>query len=186
MFVESLKNVPSEVWVGLAGIFGSLITVLGVWLTNKSNERQAILRIKHESELNRGVVRKERLEELFVLVYEWSTLLINEFIFYKSRMVNGDRLLGITALDRPARISDEASTRINMIVTIYGDGVLQYYNSAFNTSRELAEIWYDFDMSDKSSKNSTRLLGLAGDLNESLHEKLGELQKAIIRAARAT
>ncbi|MFK3642363.1 hypothetical protein [Pseudomonas protegens] len=187
MLIEILEKVPTEAWVTLFGvILGSLLTTLGVWLTNKSNERQAVLRMKHESELSRGVVRKERLEELFSLVFEWESLLRDEYAFYDVRLMQKGALLGFSALDRPVQISEDAFTRINMISTIYGDGVLQYYNSASDAVLALRRIWHSYDMAEEKHAVSSYLLKLADEANQVRYRVFADFKQAIIFAARAT
>lgn len=71
MLLELFEKAP-EAWVGLAGvIFGSLLTTFGVWLTNRANAKQVAVQLQHEEVMNRQRVKKERLEELYSLVFNW-------------------------------------------------------------------------------------------------------------------
>src|SRR3546814_922531 len=67
-----LTSVPTEGWVGLlSALFGSLLTTVGVLLSNRANRQQLQLRLEHEERLTRERLLRDRLEELYVLVSHW-------------------------------------------------------------------------------------------------------------------
>jgi hypothetical protein len=49
-----VSTAPAEAWVGLLGVlFGSLLTTLSVWLTNRSNRKHLKIQLEHEEHLHR-------------------------------------------------------------------------------------------------------------------------------------
>lgn len=120
MLLELFEKAP-EAWVGLAGvIFGSLLTTFGVWLTNRANAKQVAVQLQHEEVMNRQRVKKERLEELYSLVFNWGGE--NDVHLLYLKLVLEGR---ISVSDYHKEIQSRANggidnSRIAMISEVYG------------------------------------------------------------------
>jgi len=69
---ELLLKAPSEAWVGLLGVVvGASISIFGVWLTNRSSIKQLIIQLQHEKATKTNAIKREKLEELYILVDKW-------------------------------------------------------------------------------------------------------------------
>ncbi|MFJ3413738.1 hypothetical protein [Pseudomonas protegens] len=128
--IEILEKVPTEAWVTLFGVLlGSLLTILGVWLTNRSNEKQSLARMHHEEKIDNFKVRRERLEELYILVSSWHDQVMKEVNSFRRLIGRGEferveELFGKPFYDLPR-------DRVEMIVYMYGDKVRDTYHRAF-------------------------------------------------------
>ena len=70
--LELISKVPSEAWVGLLGVIvGAVLSIFGVWLTNRSNIKQLKIQLNHEKFTKETEIKRERLEELYILVSQW-------------------------------------------------------------------------------------------------------------------
>jgi len=70
--LEILCKVPPEAWIGLIGVvIGATLSILGVWLTNRSSIKQLNIQLLHEKTTNSNLRKKEKLEELYILIDKW-------------------------------------------------------------------------------------------------------------------
>jgi hypothetical protein len=78
-----LGSVPSEAWMALTGaIIGSGLTLVGVWLTNRSSIEILHIQLAHERHAKREELYRARLEELYVMSSPESTLMRLSAIIY--------------------------------------------------------------------------------------------------------
>ena len=79
--IDTLTNAPPEAWLTLLGVLlGSILTTLGVWLTNRANTKQLKIQLVHDKELYRQKITKERLEELYVLSGHWLSYMLKNYL----------------------------------------------------------------------------------------------------------
>lgn len=184
--IEIFNSVASDAWVGLAGvIFGSLLTTLGVWLTNRSNTKQALQRLQHEERVASESVRKERLEELYILVCHWSNLFFKHYLnlnlVMKGSLSYNDYLDMITA---PS--DDNADyNRIQMIVDIYGEDVRSYYEAVEVAKVEVNYVGAQHKQAYKLGESGLEFIGPAKEAQLVLGDAFDEFKFAIAKAARA-
>lgn len=70
--IETLSKAPSEAWVGLLGvIIGAVLSIIGVWLTNRASIKQLNTQLEHEKSVKADALKREKLEELYILVDNW-------------------------------------------------------------------------------------------------------------------
>lgn len=186
MLIEILEAVASDAWVGLAGvIFGSLLTTLGVWLTNRSNTKQALQRLQHEERVASERVRKERLEELYILVCHWSNLFFKHYVnldlVMKGSLSYNDYLDIITA---PSDDKAEYS-RIQMIVDIYGEDVLSYYEAVEEAKVKVNHVNAQHKKAYKLGRSGLDFINPAKEAQLVLGDALDAFKLAIAEAARA-
>lgn len=142
---QLVTAVPSEAWVGLMGVIsGSLLTILGVWLTNRANTEQLKMQLQHEERLHRQQVTKERLEELHILVNRWLNLSFGSFLHL--RLVMKGETDYNQYLDTFIKTHSDEKTdfgRLDMIVDIYGADIKDAYDRVMNTRSQINEIESD-------------------------------------------
>ena len=67
--LEIIKSVDLKSWIGLSRILlGALLGLIGVFLANKSNLSRLRLQLESESQRNYSQVKREKLEEFYILL----------------------------------------------------------------------------------------------------------------------
>src|SRR5690606_20540965 len=132
-------SISSEALVGLAGvIFGSLLTTLGVWLTNRANRRHLKIQLAHEERLVRQRVAKERLEELYVLVCHWLQGLFENHLHLMLVMKGSTDYNKY--LDSVLAMKSRDISRLEMIIDVYGESVQPSYAAVLKARTSVNEI----------------------------------------------
>ncbi|MFM5356842.1 hypothetical protein [Aeromonas veronii] len=136
-----ITSAPSEAWLGLLGVIsGSLLTTLGVALTNRSNRAHLKMQLEHDERLQSKALSKERLEELYVLVCHWQHSMFSHHL--KLRLVmSGDSSYN-QYLDKiiSEKTDDVDFNRLEMIIGIYGGQVKKSYEMALIIRGKINEI----------------------------------------------
>lgn len=77
MILKLFEAAP-EAWIGLIGaIFGALVTLLGSLVANRYNAKQALVQLQYQESMEGRKVKKDRLEELYVLTSIWESAYID-------------------------------------------------------------------------------------------------------------
>lgn len=67
-----LTKIPPEALFGLIGVvIGSLLSVIGVLLTNRSNHKNLKIQLEQQQLSETKKIERERFEELYILVSGW-------------------------------------------------------------------------------------------------------------------
>lgn len=131
-FWLTVSHAPAEAWVGLLGVlFGSLLTTLSVWLTNRSNRKHLKIQLEHEERLHRQRLSRERLEELYILVSHWVNKMFSNYLNLSLVMqghTDYNQYLDSISGDKSSDKYD--FSRLEMIVGIYGDPIQPTYDAA--------------------------------------------------------
>ncbi|MDF1483481.1 hypothetical protein [Extensimonas sp. H3M7-6] len=184
--LQVLAKAPSEAWVGLLGVvFGSLLTTLGVWLTNRANAKQLKVQLVHEERVQNQRVSKERLEELYVLVCRWLNGMFSNYL-HLTLVMKGecdynaylDAVIKASA-DRPVDFS-----RIEMIIGIYGAEIRQAYDQVIEARTRVNSLISDHKQAYLQGKPGTPFLGPFTSVQVVLEQDCEALKEAIARAAR--
>ncbi len=140
--IEIAQSVDSKTWIGLVGVMlGATIGIIGVFLSNKSSLSRLQLQLMHEKELNQDKVKRERIEELYVILGHW----VNDFfvIFFKLSLVMkgdisyNDYLDDITNEDKKHDIDFQ---RIEMIMNIYVPELKPAYEVVLSNREKINDI----------------------------------------------
>lgn len=138
----SITSAPAEAWVGLMGVlFGSLLTTLSVWLTNRSNRKHLKLQLEHEERLHRQRLSRERLEELYILVSHWVNKIFSSYLNLTLVMqghTDYNQYLDSISNDKSSEKYD--FSRLEMIVGIYGDQIQTTYDDAIAARERINSI----------------------------------------------
>jgi hypothetical protein len=184
--LQVLASPPSEAWVGLLGVvFGSLLTTLGVWLTNRANAKQLKVQLAHEERMHRQRVSKERLEELYVLVCHWLNGMFSNYLnltlVMKGECDYNAYLDAVikSSSDRPVDFS-----RVEMIIGIYGSEIRQAYDQVIEARTRVNSVMADHREAYLQGKSGGHFLSPFTAVQVVLEEECKALKEAIARAAR--
>ena len=150
--LEVFSKAPSEAWVGLLGvIIGATLSIVGVWLSNKSNIKQLTIQLQHEKETNASLLRRERLEELYILVDKW---LSEIFAYYLNLTLvmrgKTDYNQYLEQVIEQGKENTVDFSRLNMIVDIYGHELKSSYEKVLEAREELNKIYSAYKQAFKS------------------------------------
>lgn len=176
----TLSNTPVEAWQGLIGaIAGGLLTFIAVSQTNKSNRESQQLQL----ELQRQQHHRERLEELYILVSEWS---------HGIRNSNAHMSLLMQGLIHPQEYLDSINApenevdfnRVEMLVGIYGDSVKTAFKEVLTIRDDMSKVLgLCFDSLKNGSPNPTLITEIVAK-EPLFNESMKRLQSAIVKAAK--
>ena len=186
MVLEMLQTVTSEAWVGLAGVlFGSLLTTLSVWLTNRANFKQLQQQLVHEEKLASGRVKKERLEELYILICHWNNIFFGNHL--QLTLVMRGKLSYNEYLDNIISSGSQSVdfNRISMIIDIYGGEFKEAYLKVLGIRDEINDIESLHKKSYLKGQPGNLFLKPAGDAQLKLAKACDELKVLVSDAARA-
>ena len=140
--MEALSNAPSEAWVGLVGVVvGAAISIFGVWLTNRSSIKQLRIQLDHEKDTNEDALRREKLEELYVLVDKWLNGIFS--LYLKLTLVMRGEIDYDQYHDHVTEEGKEKTvdfSRLGMIVDIYGHKLQPSYKKIMDAREELNKV----------------------------------------------
>jgi len=140
--VENVSVIPPEAWIGLAGILiGAIISIFGVWLTNRSNINQLRMQLVHERASRAEDTKKERLEELYILVGHWLNRIFGNYISLS--MVMQGKLDYNQHLDQVIKSGNKQGhdfNRLEMIIDVYAHALKPAYEKVLEAISELNEV----------------------------------------------
>ena len=137
-----LSKAPSEAWVGLLGVLiGAVISIVGVWLANRSNIEQLKIQLEHQKQTNDILLKKEKLEELYILVDKWLGGVFFHYLNLTMVMrgeIDYNQYLDMVKKDGKEKTVD--FTRLSMIVDIYGHELQTSYKKIMDARDELNKV----------------------------------------------
>ncbi|NWD70772.1 hypothetical protein HX870_24545 [Pseudomonas gingeri] len=160
---EIFENVPREIW-GLAGvIFGSLLTAFSAWLTNRSNTQRLAMQLQHEERVNNQKIKKERMEELYILVSAWALEFNFQWTYLKLAMegVIKPHEFHEKMIERERSVVDY--NRISMIVDFYGGEVEPLRDFVIEKMNQVNMNRYKYESfpKDRAEDSAIRAAGIA-------------------------
>jgi hypothetical protein len=155
MFIGFLGAVPSEAWVALFGvILGAGLSIFGVSLTNKSNIKSLSIQLENQKSTERSRLHRERLEELYVLVGNWSTGFMTmglSILQVMAGRISYNDHLDLLIEDNKSK-SFEFS-RIRMIVDIYGSDFNEHFDELIKMRETSNDVITDFKIAHNNGRN---------------------------------
>ncbi len=140
--MDVISKVSPEAWAGLAGVVvGSLISILGTWLTNRASLNQLQTQLKHERDSKEQDLHRERLEELYTLVSSWLNVMASYYLSL-SRVMQG-KISYNNHLDLFIKNQDQPKydfNRLEMIMDVYAHQLKPQYQKIIDARAELNEI----------------------------------------------
>ena len=120
------------------------VTLLAVYLANRGNANRLSLQLQHERNIRRDALYREKLEELYVLVQHYTTLLQSESLPYVRVMqgeLNYNKALDMTNEMMNDRLPD--FHRLQMLVDLYFPqirGTLKEFMDARDTMNKIRAV----------------------------------------------
>lgn len=65
------SGLPNTIYIGVGAVLGALISIFGVWLSNRSSVELLLIQHNNEKSIRANELKREKLEELYVLVDKW-------------------------------------------------------------------------------------------------------------------
>ncbi|WLH64826.1 hypothetical protein [Pseudomonas sp. FP2300] len=186
MLTELVAKASSESFVGLSGvIFGSLLTTFGVWLTNNANAKRQMQQLAHEERLSSQKIKKERLEELYILVCHWGNLFFSQYM--NLNLVMDGHIDYNEYLDRTSTkdLGGFDFSRIEMIIDIYGAQLGPAYEKVMEAREAINEVNAAHKSAYKQGRAGDVFKRPAADAQMAFGEACDELKRVISEAARA-
>jgi hypothetical protein len=137
-----INSVPLIVWTGIGGtITGSLLTIVGVCLTNSSNNKRLRIQLQHEKDKRRDEIKRERAEELYVESKKYFANLGCYYLLYK-RVMKGDLTLNEATELTIKNFSETKGEhhRVGMIVNMYFPELKNSFEEILNVRNDLSTI----------------------------------------------
>jgi len=186
VITEIVAKASSEAWVGLSGVlFGSLLTTFGVWLTNNANAKRQMQQLAHEERLSSQKIKKERLEELYILVCHWGNLFFSQYMSLQLVMdghtTYNDYLEDIGTKD----LGGFDFSRIEMIIDIYGTQLGPAYEEVKAARSIINEVNAAHKFAYKRGQPADMFKGPASNAQMEFGDACDELKRVISEAARA-
>jgi hypothetical protein len=118
---DLLQQVPVTFYLSIfVGLFTAIATLTGVWITNHATYKRLDLQLKHElQERDREIIRS-KLEELYILFKQYTTLISS--IYLSRTGVMAGRTGMKDALDIESKAAEESVcdfNRLEMLVDLY-------------------------------------------------------------------
>ena len=149
MLIELLQAVPAEAWAGLSGvIIGALMSILGTWLSSRASLNQLKAQLQFDKEQATRELNRNRLEELYTGINEWSNNIANNYLTLM--MVMDEKLTYNQYLDKIIEYDKSRKYdfgRLEMIIKVYGTDFISLYENAISARSILNEIAIAFRQS---------------------------------------
>ncbi|WP_417448456.1 hypothetical protein [Idiomarina abyssalis] len=154
MFFEMLYKIPTSAWIAFStALLTSLITLLGVSLTNKSSNERLKIQLAHEMAIRKDEMYRARLEELYVESKKYIKAIITHFIPYRSVMA-GDITYN-DALDISLNKNyNHNADRICLIIDMYFPELQERYLSIKKQLDVTSDILHSYKAQYKSGITS--------------------------------
>lgn len=140
MIVDWVATMPSEAWGLFGAVIGSLFTVIGVSLTNRANLKQLVKRLDHEERITHGKAKKERLEELYILVCKWSHAFFGNFLHLSLVMKGQIDYNEYLDYINSSGVKGVDFDRIKMIIDIYAVELESSFSEIIKVREEINDI----------------------------------------------
>lgn len=152
--LEIIKSVDMKTWMGLAGVLvGASLGLVGVFIANRSSLSRLKLQLEKEQQRNHSQLKREKLEELYILLSHWISMFFSNY--FKLTLVMKNEIDYNQYLDEI--ISDGADKkvdfqRIEMILNIYGRELLPAYHKVLGWREKVNDIAAAHKMDYKNGK----------------------------------
>lgn len=122
-------------------VIGAALSILGVWLTNRTSIKQLNIQLHHEKITNSNLRKKEKLEELYILIDKWLGGIFSHYL--KLTLVMRGEIDYNQYLDQVIEDGNKNNvdfSRLGMIVDIYGHELQSSYKAIMDARSELNEV----------------------------------------------
>lgn len=180
--LEIIKLVDVKSWVGLIGVlFGAILGLSGVVFANRSSFQRLQLQLNTEKDRAHAQVKRERLEELYVLLSQWVNMFFSNF-FKLTLVMKGeiDYNQYLDEIIESGQASKVDFQRIEMIFNIYGRELLPKYKEVLKCREKINDIAEAHKQDYKLGKfNGEEYLEIYSMAHTELNIKVQELQEQL-------
>jgi hypothetical protein len=132
---------PDTVYIGIGAILGALISVSGVWLTNRSSIKQLIIQHNNEKTVKADELKREKLEELYILIDNWLNAMFSQYLMLSSVMKGDiDYNQYLDSVIEKGNQQNVDFCRFEMIVNIYSNDLEPYYQQLMTARDDINKI----------------------------------------------
>lgn len=183
--LETLLNAKAEAWVAVIGVVvGAILSLFGAWLTMRSNLQQSKLKFEYENKISQGNLRRERLEELYILVCHWSNEFFSDYMAL-GLVMDGHQSYNEYLDDFNSRNRTHDFSRIEMIVDVYGQALSEEYQAVIVARSKINEIKHLHKSAYKRGETGAGYKKPAADAQLLLGRALDQLKLAIAENAKS-
>jgi hypothetical protein len=181
-YIDLLQRIPSQAWVVLiTAILTSTLTLISVWLTNRSNNQRLKIQLEHERKKRNEELLRDRLEELYVLSNKFLDRLVSRYVPYRAVMmgqISYDQALDI-ALEHGSK-RDFEPHRVTMLIDLYFPSIKPDFQEILTIRDKLNNIVESHKEQYKTGDtDGSKWLTLFQPLFEELAKKANSFNKAI-------
>lgn len=185
--MPEIGNLPAGSLLGLVGVvIGSLLSIFGVWLSNRASLKQLNIRLTHEQRLKAREIEREKLEELYIRLGNWLATLAGHYLSI-SRVMK-DEITYNQYLDLCIESGGKQSfdfNRIEMIIDVYGDRLREKFDHVIEARNELNEIQNEFRKDyERGLKNGKNFLNRYFAAQRKIEERGRNLKISVAHFAR--
>ncbi|MFA6412879.1 MAG: hypothetical protein WCW53_09290 [Syntrophales bacterium] len=141
-FVTILKSIPAEAWVAiLTALLTAGFTLLGVWITNKASNQRLKIQLEHERLLKTEELKREKLEELYVVTKKFLDTLVVHYLPFRMVMygeINFNQALDMAIETGTKR--DFEPHRVTMLIDLYYPELRTEFDKIMNIREKLNDI----------------------------------------------
>lgn len=184
--LDTIMSIDVNTWMGLVGVLaGALLGLIGVFVANHSSLARLQLQLKQEQQRHHSQVKREKLEELYILLSHWVNMFFSHH--FKLALVMEGKIDYNQYLDEI--ISDGADNkvdfqRIEMILNIYGRELLPSYQKVLEWREKVNEIAAAHKLDYKmGNTNGEKYLGTSVAVHKELEKSVMSLKKELAELA---
>jgi len=179
-----LQSVPSQAWIAFAAaILSSVMTLLGVWLSNRATNQRLKLQFEHEQITKHADLVRNRLEELYVESKKYLNHLFSHYLPYREVM-NG-ALTFNQALDLTIRNGENVNfdpNRVTLLIHMYFPEVQPAFDEIMTVREKLNEIIRGYkEQYNNGQLDGTKWVGAFQPLLVALSEKCAVFDGEVVK-----
>ncbi|WP_305819619.1 hypothetical protein [Photobacterium leiognathi] len=140
--LEIIKLIDMNSWVGLIGVlFGAMLGLSGVIFANRSSFQRLKLQLDTEKERAHAQVKREKLEELYVLLSQWENMFFSNGLKL-TLVMKGDIDYNqyLDEIIESGQASNVEFHRLEMIINIYARELCTLYKDVLKCRDKINKI----------------------------------------------
>lgn len=141
-----LKSIPSQAWiVFITALVTSFIALISVWLTSRANNQRLKIQFDTEKNIRDEDLRRNRLEELYILSNKYLNRLVGYYLPYRMVMkgeLTFNQALDITIEDGSKKEYDPH--RVTMLIHMYFPEVKPAFDEIMAIREKMNKIISDY------------------------------------------
>ncbi|WP_318476551.1 hypothetical protein [Photobacterium leiognathi] len=184
--LEIIKLIDIKSWVGLIGVlFGAMLGLSGVIFANRSSFQRLKLQLDTEKERAHAQVKREKLEELYVLLSQWENMFfsncLNLTLVMKGEIDYNQYLDEIIESGQASNVDFH---RLEMIINIYARELFPLYKDVLKCRDKINKISMSHKQDYMLGKfNGEEYLDIYLEAHTELNIKVKKLQEQLAELA---